>query len=175
MTTTDPKTLATEATTAYQEGDYENAARLFGEAASAFQEAGLALEAAEMQNNQSVAHLLGQDAQASYTAAHETAAVFQAAGDFRRAGMAFSNEATALEALGRPDEALPIYRLAAAELEKAGEDQLYMSVMQAQAGIFLRKGKLIEALLATRMGLMNLKQLSWQQKLMRALLKLIKV
>ena len=37
MVNQDPKTLAADAAKVYQEGDFENAARLFGEAASAFQ------------------------------------------------------------------------------------------------------------------------------------------
>lgn len=174
MTTPDPKTLAAQAAQVYQEGDFENAARLFGEAAAAFLAQQNALDAAEMQNNRSVACLMGQNPQASLEAAQGTAAVFSAAGDFRRAGMAFSNEATALESLGRKDEAMSIYRQAAGELEKAGEDQLRASVLQAVAAIQLRKGKLFEALLSLRMGVMDVKQPTWKQKIMRALLRFLK-
>ena len=57
MSEVEPKNLAADAARVYQEGDYENAARLFGEAASAFLALGQASEAAEMKNNQSVAFL----------------------------------------------------------------------------------------------------------------------
>ena len=65
MANQDPKTLAADATKVYQEGDFDNAARLFGEAASAFQAENNALDAAEMKNNQSVAFIQSGDAQAS--------------------------------------------------------------------------------------------------------------
>src|SRR5512133_667640 len=146
MATQDPKTLAANATKMYQEGDFENAARQFGEAASAFEAENNALDAAEMKNNQSVAFLQSGDAAASYEAAHGTAQTFQDAGDFRRTGMARSNEATALETMGRNDEAVELYRQAADDLEKAGEDQLRATVMMAVAGIKLRKFKIMEAL-----------------------------
>lgn len=174
MSTPDPKTLAAEASTAYQEADFANAARLFGAAASAFVAAGNTLEAAEMQNNQSVASLMGQDAQGAWEAARGTAATFLAAGDARRAGMAFSNEASALEALKRLPEAIAVYRQAAAELEKAGEEQLRASVMQALAGMQLRQGKLFEAILSLRLGVMDLKTPTLKQKILRSLLRLIK-
>ena len=171
MANQDPKTLAANATKVYQEGDFDNAARLFGEAASAFQAENNALDAAEMKNNQSVAFIQSGDAQASYEAAHGTAEIFLAAGDMRRTGMARSNEATALETSGRLDEALQIYRQAADDLEKAGEDQLRASVMQAVAGIQLRKGKIMEALLAMHIGLTGVKQPTLKQKILRSMLK----
>jgi tetratricopeptide (TPR) repeat protein len=172
MATPDPKTLAANAAKVYQEGDFENAARLFGEAASAFQVENNALEAAEMKNNQSVACLQSGDAEASFEAAHGTAEVFLAAGDFRRTGMARSNEATALESSGRLDEAAQIYRQAADELEKAGEDQLRADVMMAVAGIKLRKWKIMEALLAMHIGLSGVKQPTLKQKILLSMLKL---
>jgi tetratricopeptide (TPR) repeat protein len=173
MANQDPKILAADATKVYQEGDFDNAARLFGEAASAFQAENNALDAAEMKNNQSVAFIQSGDALASYEAAHGTAEIFLAAGDFRRTGMARSNEATALETSGRLDEALQIYRQAADDLEKAGEDQLRASVMQAVAGIYLRKWKILDALIALRVGLLGVKQPTLKQKIMLRLLKMI--
>lgn len=171
MTNQDPKTMAANATKVYQEGDFENAARLFGEAASAFQAENNAIDAAEMKNNQSVAYLQAGDAQGSYEAAHGTAEVFLAAEDFRRAGMARSNEATALETTGRKDEAIQLYRQAADDLEKAGEDQLRATVMMAVAGIQLRKWKIMEALLSMYVGLSGVKQPTLKQKILLGLLK----
>lgn len=167
----DLKTLAADAVRVYQEGDFENAARLFGEAASAFQAQGNGLDAAEMKNNQSVAFLQCGSAQASYDAALGTAEVFSAGGDHRREGMACGNLATALVALGRMDEAASAYRLAADALEKAGEDQLRASVMQALAGIQLRKGKIMEALLSMQIGLSGVKHPTLKQKILRGLLR----
>ena len=172
MTDLDPKTLSAQAAQVYQEGDFENAARLFGEAAYAFQAQGGTVAAAEMKNNQSVALLQAGNAQASFDAVRGTAEVFAAAGDFRRQGMALSNEAAALEALGRFDEAAQNYRQAADMLEKAGEDQLRAAVMQALAGIQLRKGKVMDSVLSMQIGLMGLKQPTFKQKILRGLLRL---
>jgi tetratricopeptide (TPR) repeat protein len=172
MATQDPKTLAANAAKVYQEGDFENAARLFGEAATAFQAENNALDAAEMKNNQSVAYLQSGDAGASFEAAHGTAEIFFAAGDFRRTGMARSNEATALETSGRLDEAVQKYRQAADDLEKAGEDQLRATVMMAVAGIKLRKWKIMEALLSMYVGLSGVKKPTLKQKILLRLLKL---
>jgi tetratricopeptide (TPR) repeat protein len=171
MLTEDLKTLSANATRLYQEGDFENAARLFGEAASAFQAQGSAPDAAEMKNNQSVAFLQSGNPQASLDAALGTPEVFFAAGDFRRQGMAFGNQATALVALGRLDEAANCYRLAADALEKSGEDQMRASVMQALAGIQLRKGKVMDALLSMQVGLAGVKHPTLKQKILRGMLR----
>ena len=172
MVTSDLKDLTENAIRIYREGDFNNAARLFGQAASVFQTQGNDLEAAEMKNNQSVALLQAGDAQGSFDSAQGTAQIFFASGDFRRQGMAFGNEASALTVLGRLDDAAQNYRLAAETLEKAGEDQLRASVMQALAGIQLRKGKVLEAILSMQLGLAGVKQPTLKQKILRALLRL---
>jgi tetratricopeptide (TPR) repeat protein len=172
MATLDIQDMVTNAIRAYQEADYKNAAGLFNEAASAFQTQGNDLDAAEMKNNQSVALLQAGDAQGSFDAAHGTAQIFFVNGDFRRQGMALGNEATALNGLGRLDDAAQNYRLAAEALEKAGEDQLRASVMQALAGIQLRKGKIMEALLSMQLGLSGVKHPTLKQKILRGLLRL---
>jgi len=76
MTIPDSKALAKNAAQYYQEGNFENAARLFGEAAAVFQSMGNTLDAAEMKNNQSVALLQAGDAGGSYNCAHGTAVTF---------------------------------------------------------------------------------------------------
>ena len=171
MAASDVKDLTANALQVYQTGDYKNAARLFGEAASVFLAQGNALDAAEMKNNQSVALLQAGDARGSYDAAYGTAQVFLVSEDFRRQGMAFGNEAAALSALGRLDEAVTNYRLAADALEKAGEDQLRASSMQALAGVQLRKGKYLEALFSMQIGLAGLKQPTLKQKILLILLR----
>jgi tetratricopeptide (TPR) repeat protein len=164
--------LAADAARVYREGDFSNAARLFGEASAFFQSKGNDLDAAEMKNNQSVALLQAGDAMASYEAARGTAQIFFAAGDFRRQGMAYGNEATALQTLGRMDAAVESYILSAAALEKAGEDQMRASVLQAVALIHLRRGKVMDALLSLQVGLAGVKHPSLQQKILRGLLRL---
>ena len=171
MLTTLNKDLVANATRAYQVGDYNTAARLFGEAAVAFQENSNFLDAAEMKNNQSVALLQAGNARAACDVVKGTSQVFQDANDFRRQGMAFGNEAAALNAMGRMDSAADLYRAAADSFEKVGEDQLRSTVMQALAGIQLRKGKIMEALLSMSVGLSGVKNPTLKQKILRGLLK----
>ena len=172
MDALDGKDLSASALQVYQTGDYKNAARLFGEAASVFLAQGNKLDAAEMKNNESVALLQAGDARGSFEAAHGTAQVFIESGDFRRQGMAFGNEAAAQNALGRLDEAIVNYKLAAEALEKAGEDQLRAISMQALSGVQLRKGKVFDAHCSMRIGLAGLKQPTFRQKFLLFLLRI---
>ena len=168
----DPKSLAEKAEGVYQEGDFESAARLYGEAASAFQALGNPLDAAEMHNNQSVAFLQAGNAQAAFEIAAGTAEVFAAAKDTRRQGIALANEATPLQSLGRLDQAIEKYLQSAEAFKQAGEDQLHASVMQAVAWIHLRQGKIFLALSDIRVGLADVKNPTFTQKIMKGLLRL---
>jgi tetratricopeptide (TPR) repeat protein len=105
-----PNKLVIDGTTAYKRGDYSAAAQLFSSACQGYQAAGESLKAAEMANNSSVAYLLAGDAQASLQAVEGTPGLFAAAGDGQRQGMALGNQAAALEALGRLDEAMEVYQ-----------------------------------------------------------------
>jgi tetratricopeptide (TPR) repeat protein len=167
----DPKLLTENADRVYQEGDFENAARLYGEAASVFQAQGDPVTAAEMKNNQSVSFLQLKDAQSAYDAAAGTAEIFAAAGDFRRQGIAFANEATALQALNRLDQAIEKYLQSAEVFKQANEEQLRSSVMQAVAGIYLRRFKISEAMNYLSYSVADLKQPTLKQKIIKALLR----
>lgn len=166
-----PKSLAEDAVKAYQEGDYENAARLFGEAASTFTAQDNLLDAAEMKNNQSVAFLQAGSPGAAHEAARGTASVFAEAGDFRREGIAFGNEAAALQALGRANDSLEKYRLASEAFQRAGEGELRATTMQAIAGIELKRGKIMDAMLTMQMGLSGVKHPTLKQRILLALLR----
>ncbi len=168
----DPKSLSENADGVYQEGDFESAARLYGEAASVFQAQDNLIAAAEMKNNQSVAFLQANDALAAYQAAAGTADVFAATGDTRRQGIALANEGTALEALKRVDQALEKYLQSAEAFKQADEDQLRASVLQAMAWIMLRRGKIAAALNYVRDSVADLKNPTFKQKIMRGLLRL---
>lgn len=167
----DPKSLSENADGVYNEGDFENAARLYGEAASAFQAQGVAVTAAEMKNNQSVSLLQDKKAQQAYDVLAGTAEIFAAAGDTRRQGIACANEATALQALNRNDNAIEKYLQSGEAFKQAGEEQMYSSVMQAVAGIYLRRGKISESLNYLSASVSNLKNPTLKQKLIKFLLQ----
>jgi tetratricopeptide (TPR) repeat protein len=100
-----------------------DAAGLFAASAVAYEHAGNALDAAEMKNNQAVVLLRMKTPQEALSLIEGTPAVFSAAGDLRRYGIALGNEGTALEDLGRTDDALR-YQQAAEVFEEAGEEQM---------------------------------------------------
>jgi hypothetical protein len=165
-----PKELSENAWQAYRAGDYPAAARLFAETAAAYAGQGEALIAAEMKNNQSVALLRDRQAAAALEAARGTDALFAGAGDFRRQGMALANQASALEALKKFKDAIPGYTRAGEALEKAGEDELRLQVMQLLAALYLRRFKLIDAVIALQSGLAGVKNPTARQRLMKKIL-----
>jgi hypothetical protein len=84
-------------------------------------------------------------AQESLDAALGTEVVFAKAGDVKRQGMAVGNQAAALEALKRWDEALAAYEGSAALFADAGEGDLRSMVLKAAAGIKLKRGKVTDS------------------------------
>ncbi len=141
-TTTEVRKLAEDGKAAYERGRYEVAADLFTRAASGYAELGDKVNAAELKNNLSVTLLKLKRNQAALDEALGTDEVFAAIGDARRQGMALGNQATALENLGRLDEALAAYERSAQILGEAGEGDLRSLVLKGIAGIQLKQGKL---------------------------------
>lgn len=162
--------LADEARRLYQRGEFAAAAEAYGRAAEAFAAAGDALMAAEMRNNQAVSLLRGRQPAAALAALEGTEQVFAQAGDLRRQGMALANLAGALEALKRKKEAVEYYQRAGEVLEKAGEGDLRVEVMQLLAIHYLRQGKFFDAVLALQSGLAGVKNPTPRQKLFKKLL-----
>lgn len=165
-----PQEIADRARSIYQAGDYPAAIQAFAEAASAYAAAGDALMSAEMKNNQSVVLLRDKQAQAALEAAQGTDAVFAEAGDSRRQGMALANQAAALEALKRFKEAIDFHTRAAEALEKAGEIDLRLEVMQLLSALYLRRFKFFDAIIALQSGLAAVQNPTPKQRFMKKLL-----
>jgi tetratricopeptide (TPR) repeat protein len=165
-----PQEIADQAKLTYQAGDTMLAAQQFAEAAAAFAGAGDALQSAEMKNNRSVALLLVGEAQASLEAVEGTEAIFGAAGDFRRQGMALANQASALQALKRFNDAMDYYQRAADSLEKANEGDLRADVMQLLSTLHLRRFKFYDAILTLQSGLAGVKNPTLKQRIMKKIL-----
>ena len=170
MDTHTPQEIADRAKSLYQAGDLPVAVQAFAEAASAYAGAGDVLMAAEMKNNLSVALLRNKQAEAALEAASGTDAVFAAAGDSRRQGMALANQASALQALKRYKEAIEQYTQAGKALESAGEVDLRLQVMQLLASLYLSRFKLIDAIIALQSGLAAIKDPTPKQRFMKKLL-----
>jgi tetratricopeptide (TPR) repeat protein len=141
----DPQKLSETGKLAFEGKSYLSAAESFGAAALTYAARGEHLLAAEMKNNQSVALLEAGKAQEALTAAKSCEAVFAAANDKKRQAMAIGNQAAALEALERFDEALAFYDLSATLFTEAGESDLRASVLKSSAAIKLRRGQLGQA------------------------------
>jgi tetratricopeptide (TPR) repeat protein len=170
--TTSPQELAKEGKSLYQRGDYQAAAQVFKAAAEAYTLAQDVLNAAEMANNCSVAHLQADDAQAALDAVQGTDEIFAQAGDIRRQGMALGNRAAALEALDRLEEASETYLQAADILQQAGEDKLRADVMQSLSMLQFRSGRQLQALASMKSGIEGVEHPSAKQKFIKKLLRI---
>lgn len=155
---------------AYNAKKFKEASDLFGQAADMYSSNGDSLMAAEMKNNQSVALLQNGNAQASFDSVIGTDKVFAAEGDKRRQGMALANQASALEALKRKKEAVELYELSANVLAEAGETNLRADVMRSISAIQVGQGKFIDAVMTMQDGVIEVKEPTLKQRVMKKLL-----
>lgn len=157
---------------AYAAGNYAEAAQSFEQAAHACQAAGATLDAAEMNNNASVAWLQANNPQKALDILSGTAAHFETAGDLKRLGLALGNEGAALDALKRYAEAAAKYTQSAEALEAAGEDQMRAEVLKALSALHLKTGKQFDAVISMQDGLAGIKKPTLKQKIIRQLLRM---
>jgi len=143
--TTQPDQLAEQGKQAFKNKKFDEAAELFRQAGEGYALSGAGLNSAEMRNNVSVALLQAGKPQESLAAALDTDQVFADAKDIKRQGMALGNQAAALEALNRYDEAVEKYDLAAQLFNQAGEGDLRAMVMKSSAAIKLKTGKVTDS------------------------------
>jgi tetratricopeptide (TPR) repeat protein len=141
MASEDPAALSDEGKRAFEDRQFERAADLFRRAAQSYTLGRAGLLAAEMQNNLSVALLQAGRPAEALEAVLGTDQVFAGANDLKRQGMAWGNQAAALEALRRPDEALAAYERAGELLRRAGEGELLAIVKKSAAGLRLKRGQ----------------------------------
>lgn len=140
-----PTDLAEQGKRAFEEKKFDEAARLFDEAAQGYTADRGGANAAEMRNNMSVALLQAGKAQHALDAADGTDRVFADEKDSRRQAMALGNQAAALETLGRRDEAITKYEQAAELFRAAGEGDMRAMVMKSAAALKLKQGKVSDS------------------------------
>ncbi|HZU86325.1 MAG TPA: hypothetical protein VFF78_02505 [Anaerolineaceae bacterium] len=165
--------LAQEARKAYEEEEYEQAEIGFAAAQTAYQAVEDTLSATEMANNRSVALLKAGKAQNAYDAAKDTDLVFAQAGDQRRQAMALGNQAAALDALKKKQEALELYLRSAEIFKQLGDMEMRAYVMQSISGIQLSQGKRVEALISMEAALEHKPHLSLRERFLRWLLRIV--
>jgi tetratricopeptide (TPR) repeat protein len=137
--------LSRDGKSAFEAGNYESAAEMFGSAAEGYLSLPDEVNAAEMKNNRSVALLKLGRAEEALEATAGTEEVFARARDLKRQGMAAGNRAAALEALKQFDEALTAYDRSAGLFADAGEGDLRSMVLKSAAAVKLRRGKVAES------------------------------
>jgi len=162
--------LVSQARDQYQQGDFHSAAAIYGRVGDVYASQGDVLMAAEMKNDQCVSLLRGGFLQEALDAVNGTEDVFAAVQDFRRMGVAAANRGSVLEALKRTPDAVDAYTVSAEYLQKAGEDQMRLQVMQLLSAIHLKRGKLLNAVMALQSGLSGVRNPTNKQKLMKKLL-----
>ena len=167
-----PEHITREGQAAYQRGDYQAAARSFQAAAAGFKLAGNEVTAAEMANNGCVALLQAGQPAAALTEVLGTEACFAAAGDTRRQAMAVGNQAAALEALGRLEEAKTAYRQSAELLKQVGEMELRAYVMQSLSALELRTGQQLQAFTTMYAGVQGVPNPNPRQRILKKLLNI---
>ncbi len=167
------KKLTKDGKLAFEAGQYESAAGMFETAAQGYASLNDKPNAAEMKNDLSVALLKMGKAQAAFDAAHGTEEVFARVGDLKRQGMAVGNQAAALEALKRLDDALAAYEQSAALFAEAGEGDLRSMVLKAAAGIKLRRGKVTESAIKMIGSLEAKEKPSIFERMLKSLLRLV--
>jgi tetratricopeptide (TPR) repeat protein len=172
MMTPDPKQLAEQGKQAFAAKNFDQAASLFTEAASAYAALDDPLNAAEMKNNLSVALLQAGNAKAALDAAAGTDEIFAQAKDVKRQAMAFGNQAAALEALKKPDQALEAYEHSAALFAEAGESEMRSIVLQSAAALKLRRGKMLDSALSMIGSVESTKKPNLMQRFLRFLLRI---
>jgi tetratricopeptide (TPR) repeat protein len=172
MMTSDPQQFVDQGKQAFAAEEYDQAASYFTQAASAYEALNDLLNAAEMKNNLSVALLQAGKAQAAFEAASGTEEVFAQAEDVKRQAMAFGNQASALEALKKTDQAMEAYERSAALFAEAGESEMRSIVLQSAAALKLKNGKVMDSALSMIGSVESTQKPNLLQRFLRFLLRL---
>lgn len=170
--TPEPQQLAEQGKQAFAAKQFDQAASCFTEAASAYEALDDPLNAAEMKNNLSVALLQVGNAQAAYDAAAGTDEIFAQAGDLKRQAMAYGNQASALEAMKKFDQALEAYEKSAVLFADAGESEMRSMVLQSAATIELRRGKVTDSALSMIGSVESTKKPNLLQRFLKLILRI---
>lgn len=170
--TSEPNQLAEQGKQAFAAKEFDRAASFFTEAASAYEALDDDLNAAEMKNNLSVALLQAGDAKGAYAAASGTDELFARLGDVQRQAMAFGNQAAALEALKKFDQALEAYERSAELFAEAGESEMRSVVLQSAAALKLRRGKMMDSALSMIGSVEATKKPTLLQRFLRFLIRI---
>ncbi|MDZ4769820.1 MAG: tetratricopeptide repeat protein [Chloroflexota bacterium] len=153
----------------FQRKDYEEAARVFQQAKTAYETEGKADIAAEMQVNIGLIHTSLGEHQQALDAMQAALPVFQALDDQKRIAMVLGNMGRVYAALNDREQAYVTYRSAADIFDAIGEKKLYGETMVAIGALQMKDGKLGAGAASYQAGLEEIDNLSASQKVIKGL------
>ncbi|MFU8773783.1 MAG: tetratricopeptide repeat protein, partial [Anaerolineales bacterium] len=156
----------------YQKKAYLDAELAFQQAADGFRAGGDKLTAAEMDNNRSVCFLQADKPEMALQVLADTPDIFAKVGDQRRQAMALGNQAAALAALKRFDEAEEKYQQSSTILKDIGDTELRTDVMKSLSALQLKRGQQLDALLSMHIGLQQAEKPNLRQRFLKKLLEI---
>jgi len=166
--------LANQGKTAFANKEYIRAAELFQQAAQEYDHEGDVVQAAEMQNNRSVALLQAGKPQDALEAVAGTDEVFAQAHDTKRQAMAFGNQGAALEELKQYEKALQAYEKSSELFSEVGETEMRSMIMQSAAAIKLRQGKVLDSAFSMIGSTETTQKPTFWQRILKFFLRFIK-
>lgn len=165
-----PQQLEAEGASAYQAGNFIEAAKLFSAAEQGYLVQGDPIKSAEMANNRSVALLQAKKPDDALLAVRDTIEIFREGPDEKRLAMSLGNRAAALEALGELDQASIDYEEAAAIFKRIGEHELRLDVMKSLSALQLRTGRSLEAVATMQAGVNGVEKPTLKHRLLKKIL-----
>ncbi len=156
--------LKQTADNAYQKKDFQKAAELYQQAAQNYEQQNLVVEAAEMANNASVAYLQANQPKTAYEMIRNTDILFAEHNLPDKQGLTMGNQAAALEAMGKTDEALEKYMAASEILKSTGLKDNRAYVLKRISTLQIKKGQQVQALGSMGAALDNAEKLSGREK-----------
>lgn len=139
-------TLKTQSIEFFNNKEYPKAIEGFQACMRLCIEAGDELSLAEMKNNLSVVLLKTKDAQGAFDVVQGTDEIFLSHGDQNKQAMALANTATALEALGKKEEALQLYEKASDVFKEIGEKEMRKDILKRISDLQLKTNRGLQAI-----------------------------
>jgi tetratricopeptide (TPR) repeat protein len=172
--TIEPTELSDQGKRAFQEKKFEEAAALFEQAAMGYSLAQNGLMAAEAQNNKSVALFQAGRPKEALEAVGNTDEYFAGQNDLRRQAMALGNQAAALDALHRYDEAIKKYERSADLFADVKDGDMRAMVLKSAAAIKLKTGRITDSAFKMIGSLDAMDKPSLFQRFMRFIFRFIR-
>lgn len=154
----------------FQQKEFEEAARLFQEASTAYEAEGQRDLAAEMQVNLGLTRRSMGANQDALDLMGQALIVFNELEDHKRSAMVLGNMGGVYVALGDKEQAAECYRDAADIFEELGEKKLHGETLLAIANLQMSNRKVTDAAATYEAGLSELDNLSVSQKMIKGLI-----